>query len=60
MKSGDSAIDRPTLDQLIGTMQNVQAHQGLLVSWAGFKSSVDKEKADAVLSRAALGPARPD
>ena len=45
VKSGDSAIDRPTLDQLIGTMQNVQADQGLLVSWGGFKSSVDKEKA---------------
>ena len=26
-------------------MQNVQAKQGLLVSWGGFKSSVDKEKA---------------
>jgi len=24
-------------------MQNVQAEQGLLVSWGGFKSSVDKE-----------------
>jgi len=45
VKSGDSPLDRPTLDQLIGTMQNVQAHQGLLVSWGGFKSSVDKEKA---------------
>lgn len=45
VKSGDYAIDRPTLDQLIGTMQNVQADQGLLVSWGGFKSSVDKEKA---------------
>jgi restriction system protein len=45
VKSGDSAVDRPTLDQLIGTMQNVQAHQGLLVSWGGFKSSVDKEVA---------------
>lgn len=27
----------------IGAMQNVQADQGLLVSWGGFKSSVDKE-----------------
>lgn len=45
VKSGDSAIDRPTLDQLIGTMQNVQADQGLLVSWGGFKRSVDREKA---------------
>ena len=45
VKSGDSAVDRPTLDQLIGTMQNVQAEQGLFVSWGGFKSSVDKEVA---------------
>ena len=45
VKSGDSALDRPTMDQLIGVMQNVQATQGLLVSWGGFKSSVDKEKA---------------
>ena len=46
IKSGDSPLDRPTLDQLIGTMQNVQAKQGLLVSWGGFKSSVDKEEAN--------------
>jgi restriction system protein len=26
-------------------MQNVQADQGLLVSWGGFKTTVDKEKA---------------
>jgi len=26
-------------------MQNVQASIGLLVSWGGFKSSVDREKA---------------
>ena len=45
VKSSDTPIDRPTLDQLIGTMQNVQAEQGLLVSWGGFKSSVNKEEA---------------
>lgn len=45
VKSQDSPIDRATLDQLIGTMQNFQAEQGLLVSWSGFKSSVDKERA---------------
>ena len=45
VKSGDSPLDRPTLDQLIGVMQNVQASHGLLVSWGGFKSTVDKEKA---------------
>lgn len=43
VKSGDSPVDSPTLNQLIGSMQNVQAEQGLLVSWGGFKSSVDKE-----------------
>ena len=46
VKSGDAPIDRPTLDQLIGTMQNVQAKQGLLVSLGGFKTSVDREKAN--------------
>jgi len=45
VKSGDAPVDRPTLDQLIGTMQNVNAEQGLLVSWGGFKGSVDKETA---------------
>jgi len=46
VKSGDTPLDRPTLDQLIGAMQNVQAEQGLLVSWGGFKSSVEKEEAN--------------
>lgn len=43
VKTSDTPIDRPTLDQLLGSMQNFNAEQGLLVSWAGFKSSVDKE-----------------
>lgn len=45
VKSTDSPLDRATLDQLIGVMQNVQASHGLLVSWGGFKSSIDKEEA---------------
>ena len=45
VKSGDAPLDRPTLDQLIGVMQNFQASHGLLVSWGGFKTSVDKEEA---------------
>jgi len=45
VKSGDSPVDRATVDQLIGTMQNFGAEQGLFVSWGGFKSSVDKETA---------------
>ena len=43
VKSSDSPADLPTLTQLIGAMQNVQADQGLLVSWSGFKTSVDRE-----------------
>jgi len=43
VKSSDSPLDRPTLYQLVGTMQNFGAEQGLLVSWGGFKSSVDNE-----------------
>lgn len=43
VKSSDTPMDRPTLDQLIGAMQNFKADQGLLVSWGGFKSSVDKK-----------------
>ena len=43
VKSTDGPVDAPTLNQLIGTMQNVHADQGLLVSWGGFKTSVDRE-----------------
>jgi restriction system protein len=43
VKTGDTPVDRPTLDQLLGTMRNFHADQGILASWAGFKSSVDKE-----------------
>lgn len=45
VKSGDTPLDRPTLDQLVGTMQNFSADQGLLVSWGGFKTSVEREEA---------------
>lgn len=43
VKTENNPIDRPTLDQLIGTMSNYNAEYGLLVSWSGFKSSVIKE-----------------
>lgn len=45
VKSQDTALDRPTLDQLIGTMSNVNADRGLLVCWGGFKSTVKREEA---------------
>ena len=43
VKSQDDQVDTPTLHQLIGAMQNVNAEQGLLVSWGGFKTSVERE-----------------
>ena len=44
VKSHDTPVDRPTLDQLGGVMTKVGAEYGLLVSWSGFKSSVEQEK----------------
>jgi restriction system protein len=46
VKCTDAPVDHPTLSQLLGTMQNVKAQQGLLVSWSGFKSSVDRVRAE--------------
>lgn len=43
VKSEQMPIDRPTLNQLLGTMQAVGADQGLLVAWGGFKSTVQRE-----------------
>lgn len=43
VKTNDTPVDRPTMDQLIGTMSNVNADYGLLVSWSGFKMSVLNE-----------------
>jgi len=42
VKSSETPIDTPTLMQLKGTMQNVDAKQGLLVSWGGFRKSIDR------------------
>src|SRR5699024_3137918 len=43
VKTQDEPVDRPTLDQLIGAMANVNADYGLLVSWSGFKQTVLRE-----------------
>ena len=45
VKSQTSFLDRPVLDQLLGTMQNVDAEQGLLVCWGGFKKTIKQEVA---------------
>jgi hypothetical protein len=38
---------------LIGTMQNVQAEHGLLVSWGGFKATVRQQEAPILRCRVA-------
>ncbi len=43
VKSQSTPLERPVLDQLVGTMQNVGAEQGLLVCWGGFKPTVIRE-----------------
>lgn len=43
VKSQDTPLDRPVLDQLVGTMQHVGADQGLLVCWGGFKPTIKRE-----------------
>jgi restriction system protein len=40
VKSQDSPLERPVLDQLVGTMQHVGADHGLLVCWGGFKKTI--------------------
>jgi len=43
VKSQTTPLERPVLDQLVGTMQHVGADQGLLVCWGGFKKTVLQE-----------------
>ena len=44
VKGGNSPIGAPVLRDLGGTMHNVQAEQGLLVSWGGFSSEVERQR----------------
>ena len=43
VKSGDAPADRETVDKLIGAVTKFSAHEGLFVSWSGYRSSVHKE-----------------
>jgi restriction system protein len=43
VKSSDSPVDVGVLRELKGTLNKFGADQGLLVSWGGFKASVEKE-----------------
>ena len=45
VKSTEGPVERTVLDQLIGAMQIHNAPQGLLVSWGGFKQTIERERA---------------
>lgn len=45
VKSGDTPIDRPAVDKLLGAVTKFGANEGLFVSWNGYKSNVQKELA---------------
>ncbi len=45
VKSSDTPVSIKTVRELQGAMKNFRADYGLFVSWGGFKTSVDKEKA---------------
>jgi restriction system protein len=44
VKSGNVVADQPTLQSLIGAVQDTQADQGLLVCWGGFKKPVEQRR----------------
>jgi restriction system protein len=44
VKSGNVVADQPTLQALIGAVQDTQADQGLLVCWGGFKRPVEQRR----------------
>ncbi len=46
VKSGDIVVDQPTLQGLLGSIQDTNADYGLVVSWSGFKSSVRQRTND--------------
>lgn len=46
VKSQESPVGRPEVDQLLGAMDNTKADAALFVSWGGFKSTVYKELAN--------------
>lgn len=46
VKSQESPVGRPEVDQLIGAMDNTKADAALFVAWGGFKSTVYRELAN--------------
>lgn len=46
VKSGNIRADQPTLQALIGAVQDTHADRGLLVSWGGFTKAVEQRRND--------------
>lgn len=44
VKSGSQTVDQPTLQALIGSIHDVQADHGLIVSWGGYTSNVRRRQ----------------
>jgi len=44
VKSGNITVDQPTLQALIGAVQDTRAGHGLIVSWGCFKRTVDSRR----------------
>jgi len=44
VKSGSVVVDRPTLSELVGVKARYKASHGLLVSWGGFKRTIEDER----------------
>ncbi|CAM5774439.1 hypothetical protein LMIY3S_04521 [Labrys miyagiensis] len=42
VKSGDIIVDQPTVQALIGSIQDAHADHGLIVSWGGFTAAVNR------------------
>lgn len=56
VKSGDSPVDVKVFNELKGVMDSFGADSGLLVSWGGFKSSVDRYAAQHYFKIRLWGP----
>ena len=46
VKSGNVTVDQPTLQALIGSVQDTQADHGLIVSWNGYTGAVRRRVND--------------
>jgi restriction system protein len=58
VKSGSINTDQPTLQALIGAVQDAHADHGLLVSWAGFKRTVDTRRNELFFPHSPMGTHR--